>query len=29
LVSFDKLPPETISRACEFEIGSIDPYMDH
>jgi hypothetical protein len=29
LVSFDKLPQETVSRACEFEVGSItiDPYM--
>jgi hypothetical protein len=27
LVSFDKLPPETISRACEFEVGSIDSLM--
>jgi Alkaline and neutral invertase len=27
LVSFDKLPPEVVSRACEFEIGSVDPYM--
>ncbi|MFH7026593.1 MAG: glycoside hydrolase 100 family protein [Heteroscytonema crispum UTEX LB 1556] len=26
LVSFDKLPPEVVSRACEFEISSIDPY---
>ncbi|OBQ33912.1 MAG: alkaline invertase [Anabaena sp. CRKS33] len=29
LISFDELPPETISRACEFEIGSIDAYMNH
>lgn len=28
LVSFDKLPPETISRACEFEVGSIDSFMN-
>jgi hypothetical protein len=27
LVSFDELPPEAVSRACEFEIGSVDPYM--
>jgi Alkaline and neutral invertase len=26
LVSFEKLPPEVVSRACEFEICSIDPY---
>ncbi len=26
LVSFDELSPEAVSRACEFEIGSIDPY---
>ncbi|WP_066381397.1 MULTISPECIES: glycoside hydrolase 100 family protein [unclassified Anabaena] len=27
LVSFDELPPELISRACEFEIGNVDRYM--
>jgi hypothetical protein len=27
LVSFDKLAPEMISRACEFEVGGLDPYM--
>jgi hypothetical protein len=27
LVSFDELPPEVVSRACEFEIGSVDPYI--
>jgi hypothetical protein len=27
LVSFDELPPEAVSRACEFEIGSVEPYM--
>jgi len=24
LISFDKLPSELVSRACEFEIGSVD-----
>ncbi|MBE9058728.1 glycoside hydrolase 100 family protein [Sphaerospermopsis sp. LEGE 08334] len=28
LVSFDKLPPETVSRACEFEVGNLDSYMN-
>ncbi|MEA5619576.1 glycoside hydrolase 100 family protein [Cronbergia sp. UHCC 0137] len=27
LISFDKLAPEIVSRACEFEVGSIDPSM--
>lgn len=27
LVSFDELPAELVSRACEFEISSVDPYM--
>ncbi|QLE56892.1 glycoside hydrolase 100 family protein [Nostoc sp. TCL26-01] len=27
LVSFDRLPPELVSRACEFEISSVDASM--
>jgi hypothetical protein len=27
LVSFGKLPPEVVSRACEFEIRSVDSYL--
>lgn len=27
LISFGKLPAEQVSRACEFEIASVDPYM--
>lgn len=27
LVSFDKLPSELVSRACEFEISSVDASM--
>jgi hypothetical protein len=27
LITFGKLPPEVVSRACEFEIASVDPYM--
>lgn len=29
LVSFDELSPEAVSRACEFEISSVDPYLSH
>ncbi|MFM9158739.1 MAG: glycoside hydrolase 100 family protein, partial [Dolichospermum sp.] len=29
LISFNELPPETISRACEFEVKSMDNYMNH
>jgi hypothetical protein len=28
LVNFDKLPPDVVFRACEFEVGSIDSYMN-
>ncbi|HLP91919.1 MAG TPA: glycoside hydrolase 100 family protein [Nostocaceae cyanobacterium] len=27
LICFEKLPPEVVSRACEFELGSIDPFV--
>jgi hypothetical protein len=27
LISFDKLPPDVVSRACEFEVGNIDPHL--
>ncbi|HLO88199.1 MAG TPA: glycoside hydrolase 100 family protein [Nostocaceae cyanobacterium] len=27
LISFKKLPPEVVSRACEFELSSIDPLI--
>jgi len=27
LVSFEELAPEAVSRACEFEVGSVEPYL--